>query len=82
MEECKICNLYNLEETIAKNLLEKYVYPWEVLPHIEEFIIELGNKLDSSKYNKVEENIWIAKTAKVAKTAYINGPAIIVEIID
>ncbi len=79
MEECKICNLYNLEETIAKNLLEKYVYPWEVLPHIEEFIIELGNKLDSSKYNKVEENIWIAKTAKVAKTAYINGPAIIGE---
>ena len=25
MEECKICNLYNLEETIAKDLLECYI---------------------------------------------------------
>ena len=40
MEECKIKNLYNLEETIAKELLEKSTYPWEVLPKIEEFIIE------------------------------------------
>ena len=41
MEECKIKNLYNLEETIAKELLESVTYPWEALPKIEEFIIEL-----------------------------------------
>ena len=29
MEECKVCNLYNLEETIAKELLESIAYPWE-----------------------------------------------------
>lgn len=79
MEECKICNLYNLEETIAKELLEKYTYPWEILPNINDFIIELGNKLDKEKYEKKGENIWIAKTAKVAPTAYINGPVIIGE---
>lgn len=79
MEECKISNLYNLEQTIAKELLESVTYPWEVLPKIEEFIIKLGNTLDLDKYDKVEENIWIAKTAKVAPTAYINGPAIIGE---
>ena len=39
MEECKIVNLYSLDETLAKELLEKYVYPWEVLPEIEKFII-------------------------------------------
>ena len=71
MEECKICNLYNLEKTIAKELLEKYTYPWEVLPNINDFIIESGNKLDKEKYEKKGENIWIAKTAKVAPTAYI-----------
>ena len=27
MEDCKISNLYNLDETIAKPLLEKYTYP-------------------------------------------------------
>ena len=79
MEECKITNLYNLEETIAKELLQKATYPWEVLPKIKEYIIELGNKLDPKKYDKIDENIWIAKTAKVAKTACINGPAIIGE---
>ena len=79
MEECKICNLYNLNETIAKELLEKYTYPWEVLPYINDYIIELGKTLDKEKYDEREENVWIAKTAKVAPTAYIGGPAIIGE---
>ena len=79
MEECKIKSLYNLEETIAKDLLEKYEYPWEVLSKISDYIIELGNKLDKDKYEKKDENIWIAKNAKVAPTAYINGPVIIDE---
>lgn len=79
MEECKICNLYDLDQTIAKELLENATYPWEVLPKISEFIIELGNKLDESKYEKNGDNIWIAKNAKVAPTAYINGPVIIGE---
>ncbi len=77
MEECKINNLYNLDETIAKSLLEKNEYPWEVLPKIKDFIIELGNSLSEEEYEKKGENVWIAKSAKVAPTAYINGPAII-----
>ena len=79
MEECKIKNLYKLDETIAKELLEKHEYPWEVLPEISEFIIQLGNKLDETKYKKLGEDIWVAKNAKVAPTAYIHGPAIIGE---
>lgn len=77
MEECKIKNLYNLEETIAKNLLEEATYPWEVLSKIEEYILKIGEELSKEDYNKVGENVWIAKSAKVAPTAYINGPAII-----
>ena len=77
MEECKIKNLYNLEETIARELLESVTYPWEVLTKIADFIIELGNTLDTSKYNKIGEDVWIAKSATVAPTAYIHGPAII-----
>lgn len=79
MEECKIKNLYNLDETIAKDLLEKYTYPWEVLPNIAEYIIELGNKLDKEKYEKKGEDVWIAKSANVYPSAYIKGPAIIGE---
>ncbi len=79
MEECKIKNLYNLEETMAKSLLEEATYPWEVLSKIEEYILKTGEKLSKEYYNKVGDNVWIAKSAKVAPTAYINGPAIIGE---
>lgn len=77
MEAAKISNLYNLEETIAGKLFENVQYPWEVLPKISLFIIELGNTLSSEEYEKKGENVWIAKSAKVAPTAFINGPAII-----
>ena len=79
MENCKIKNLYNLEETIAKKLLEQVEYPWEALPKISEFIIELGKTLDKEIYEEKGENIWIAKTANVYPSAYIKGPAIIGE---
>ena len=62
-----------------KELFKDAIYPWEILPKIEEFIIKLGNKLDSEIYEKIDENIWIAKTAKIAKSASITGPAIIDE---
>lgn len=77
MEECKIKNLYNLDETIAKDIFDGVTYPWEVLTKIEEFIIKLGKTLNPTEYEEKGENIWIAKSAKVAPTAYIAGPAII-----
>lgn len=77
MENCKIINLYSLEETIATELLEGYTYPWEVLPHIGEYILKLGKSLPKEEYNEVRENVWIHKTAKIFATAHIQGPAII-----
>ncbi len=79
MEQCKIANLYNLSETIAADLFEGAVYPWEVLGKIKDFIIELGNRLDSSRYEQRAENVWVAETAKIAPTACLNGPLIIDE---
>ena len=77
MENCKIHNLYNLDETIAKEIFNGCEYPWEVLPKIKDYIITLGQTLSLEEYDKVGENVWIAKSAKVAPTAYIAGPAII-----
>jgi NDP-sugar pyrophosphorylase family protein len=79
MIECEIQNLLDLNETIASKIFEQIQYPWEALPKIKNFIIELGNSLDVNKFEKIEENIWIAKSAKVAKTASITGPCIIDE---
>ena len=77
MKGVTVKELYTLEETIAKDIFDGAVYPWEVLPKISSFIIELGNTLSSEEYDKIGENVWIAKSAKVAPTAFINGPAII-----
>ncbi len=77
METCKIKNLYNLDETIARELFDGAEYPWEVLPKISAFILKLGSTLTAEEYDMVGEDVWIAKSATVASTAYIHGPAII-----
>jgi len=77
MEQLTVKALYNLDETIAKDIFENVTYPWEVLPKIGKFILELGSTLSEEEYDRVAENVWIAKSAAVAPTAYINGPAII-----
>ena len=73
----KIRNLYDLTQTQAAALLEKAEYPWEVLPEIGAFIKELGATLPEEEYEKRGENIWVARSAKVAPTAFLNGPVII-----
>ena len=79
MEACKISNMYTLSETIAAGLFEGAEYPWEVLPKIHDFILELGKSLPADKFEKRGEDIWIAKSATVAPTACLNGPLIVDE---
>ncbi len=79
MEQLQIKSLYNLEETLAASLFDGAIYPWELLPKIGAYIIELGKTLSIDKYEKRDENIWIAKSAIIAPTACINGPCIIDE---
>lgn len=79
MERLTIAKLYTLSETIAEELLKKHTYPWEVLPEISDFIVKLGETLPEDRFEKRGENIWIARSARVAPTAFINGPVIIDE---
>ncbi len=79
MNQVEIKNLYDLNETIAADLFEGATYPWELLPKISDFIVKLGATLDEEKFEKRGENIWIAKSAKVAPTACLNGPLIVDE---
>ena len=78
-DHIRITDLYDLDQTIAKEYLEKFEYPWEALAGIKDFIKELGAKLDPEKFEKRGEDIWVAKSAKVAPTACLNGPLIIDE---
>ena len=77
MKDATISELYDLTQTIAAKIFEGKTYPWEVLPLIKDFILELGETLDPAEYEKRGENIWIAKDASIAPTASISGPCII-----
>ncbi len=75
----KTKELYNLEHTLARPLLEKYEYPWEALSEIKSFIIGLGKTLDKDRFDEISENVWVAKSATVFPSAYIAPPCIIGE---
>ena len=72
-----IKELYTLNQTMAKPMLEKLTYPWEALPLIKDFVLELGRSLVMDEYNEVDENVWIHKSCKVYPTATILGPTVI-----
>ena len=72
-------NLFDYSKSIARPLLETVEFPWEALPKIKDFIIELGKTLDPEIYEHRGENIWVAKSATVYPSAYLGGPLIICE---
>ena len=71
MENAKIVNLYDLSHTQAAEYLSGFDYPWETLDGIKKMIIDLGNSLDPELYNKVGENVWISKTAKIYQVIFV-----------
>lgn len=75
---CQVKQLFeHLEETQARPLLEQAEFPWEVLPYIHDFILQLGPKLLNGGYIEREGKIWIAKSAKLYPNTTILGPTII-----
>ncbi len=78
-DKIKISDLYDLNETIAADYLKGFEYPWEALAGIKDFILKLGETLPADKFDKIGDDIWVAKSAKVAPTACINGPLIVDE---
>jgi NDP-sugar pyrophosphorylase family protein len=77
-EQLTVAALYAYpEHSLAFPYLEKMTYPWEVLPLISDIITRLGETLPAEEYDRIEENVWIAKSAKVASTAFVGGPCII-----
>lgn len=79
MESAKILNLFDLSHTIAGEYLGQFTYPWEALAGIGELVRRLGPTLDSSRFERAAEEVWVAKSASVAGSACLNGPLIIDE---
>ena len=71
--------LLSAEGTLAEKLLCSVAYPFEALKKIGDYIKEIGPALDKEIYEERGENIWIARSAKIAPSASITGPCIIGE---
>jgi NDP-sugar pyrophosphorylase family protein len=78
-EELMISELYDLQYTMAAPLFGKFRFPWEVLPEIGNFIMELGSTLPADEYQKIGDSIWIHKSVSIPPTASLTGPLIICE---
>ena len=77
IKQIEIKELFTLEESIAKPLLENACYPWEVLSEIGAFILNHVGKWEEIGYIQRKENVWAHPEAVIAESAYINGPALI-----
>ncbi len=78
-EKLMIKSLFNLSESVAGEYLSGFEYPWEALKGIGELILKIGETLPEDKYDRIKEDVWIAKSATVFESAYIKGPCIIGE---
>ena len=79
MTRLEICNLFDTTNTIASDIFEGKKYPFQVLPEIKDFIVELSKTLDAEKFDDLGGGVFVAKSAKVASSASISGPCIIDE---
>ena len=77
MKNTSVSALLDLNHTIARALFEGEEHPWEVLPGLSDWIRAKGAALPPDEYDQIGEDVWIAKDAAVAPTAYLNGPLIV-----
>ena len=75
LKDFTIANMLDMTQTIAGELFQGKTYPWEVLPEIGDFIVKLGKTLDPEEYDYLEGDIWIAKSAKVARASFTVTPS-------
>ena len=79
VKELTCSALFARGHSAPEKLLFSCEYPWEVLPHIGDFILEYGKTLPADRYDSPKEGVWIAKSAKVSPSASIEGPCVIGE---
>ena len=72
----KTKDLFSTDCSFLKENFEKSEYPWQILPKIKE-IINKALETGLAGYHLLEEGILVGENVKIAKTATIEGPAII-----
>ena len=72
----KTQDLYSSVPEYLSSLFDSCEYPWEMLPKIKDYILDLIKK-SMPGYTLVSENVLVGENVKIYPTATIEGPAII-----
>ena len=72
-------SIYKNIPCILQDLFKDTLYPWEVLPRIKSYILEIMPKLRDIGCVEYSDGVWIGKDTYVSDKAEIIGPAIIGE---
>jgi NDP-sugar pyrophosphorylase family protein len=75
--DIKIRDIVDINHTISKDIFLRYNNFWEIIPNISNYVIELGRSLDKGKYEEIDDNVWISKSAIIDSSSKIMGPCII-----
>lgn len=74
----KIKDLFECRTSYLNKLFDVFIYPWEILPHIKDYIYELMEEgLDG--FEEIEKGVFVGKNVKIYPTATIEAPAVIGE---
>ena len=79
MQMYTIRELFDLTHTQAKSYLLQYVYPWEALQGLKEYILQLGKALPKTQYTEITPCVWAHNSVKIAPSAHVDAPCIIGE---
>jgi NDP-sugar pyrophosphorylase family protein len=60
-----------------ESLFERSINVWEVLPRLEDFILNFKKTSIFSEYTEIKENVFIGRDVKIEDGAKISGKAII-----
>lgn len=71
-------DLFECKTPYLEKLFSDYKYPWEILPNIKTYIIELIEK-GLEGFEKIADDVYVGKNVKIYPNTVIEGPAIIGE---
>ncbi len=78
MNKLKISNLFSLEDFEFAFFINRFEFPWEILPKIKHFFNDFDLK-NNKNYKEIEEGFFVGKNVKISKNSTIIPPVVIGE---
>ena len=72
----KTKELFDCETIYLKKLFDKYMYPWELVNNLKDYMNNLI-KMGLDGFNEIEDGIFVGENVKISNNVSIESPAII-----